>query len=294
MLVFFLPETSTKNILSRRAERLRKLTGNNKLATEAEITFQNVTARKVAYVTIIRPWILTFTEPLVFLLHLWIALIFGILFIWLESFPLVFTGIYGFNLGENGLAFLGLLVGAMICIPPFIWYDHVVQRKLFGETGNITKPEMRLIPAMATAACIPICLFWFGWSARPDIHWIMPLTGTGFFAIGALVIVVSPLKTLFYLNVFSHLFELCTNPRMNPERRPDLPPRFIPDRDSFCHGRQRVHAILLWRGLSFVRACDVPQAGRQLGEQPAGIPWFGIRTNSIFFLPCEPCTLFPL
>ena len=122
---------------------------------------------------------------------MWVALIFGILFIRFESFPLVFRGIYGFNLGEGGLVFLGLLVGAMLCIPPFVWYDRAVQQKLFDESGHIIKPERRLIPSMVTASCIPVCLFWFGWSAQKDIHWLMPLVGTGFFAIGALVVVIS-------------------------------------------------------------------------------------------------------
>ena len=65
--------------------------------------------------TFIRPITLNFTEPMVFLLNLYIALIYGLLYIWFESFPIVFVEIYGFNLGQEGLAFLGLLVvGAVI------------------------------------------------------------------------------------------------------------------------------------------------------------------------------------
>jgi MFS transporter, DHA1 family, multidrug resistance protein len=173
MLFFFLPEVNAKNILYRRAHRLRKLTGNDKLMSEGEIAYQHVTVKKVAYLTIIRPWILTFTEPLVFLLHTWTALIFGLLFIWFTSFPLVFQGIYGFNAGETGLTFLGLLVGALLCVPPYVVYDRWVQRKMFDEAGGsqILRPEQRLVPAMATAVTIPLCLFWFGWSAQRDVHW---------------------------------------------------------------------------------------------------------------------------
>lgn len=171
MLFFFLPEVTSRNILYRRAHRLRKLTGNNKLMSEGEIAYKHVTVKKVAYLTIIRPWILTFTEPLVFLLHTWTSLIFGLLFIWFTSFPLVFQGVYGFNAGETGLTFLGLLVGALLCVPPFVYYDRGVQRRMFDGRGQISKPEQRLVPAMATAATIPICLFWFSWSAQRDIHW---------------------------------------------------------------------------------------------------------------------------
>ncbi|EXJ62616.1 hypothetical protein A1O7_03054 [Cladophialophora yegresii CBS 114405] len=112
----------------------------------------NVTVKRVAYLTIIRPWILTFTEPLVFLLRTWTALIFGLLFIWFTSFPFVFQGLYRFNAGETGLSFRDLLVGALLCVPPFVLYDRGVQRKMFDVGGQISKPEQRLVPAMATAA----------------------------------------------------------------------------------------------------------------------------------------------
>ena len=34
------------------------------------------------------------------------ALVYGVLFIWFESFPLVFGGIYGFDIGAQGLVYL--------------------------------------------------------------------------------------------------------------------------------------------------------------------------------------------
>jgi MFS transporter, DHA1 family, multidrug resistance protein len=191
MLLVFLPETSSKNILYRRAQRLRKLTGNDKFRTEAEIAFQHVTFGKIAQMTIVRPWILTFTEPLIFLLHLWVALIFGVLFVWFESFPLVFVGIYGFNLGQTGLAFMGLLIGGLASVPPFVWYCRSVLEKQFNEKGQIIKPELRLPPAMIAAVCLPVSLFWFGFSARADVHWIVCISGTAFYAIGTLLVVVS-------------------------------------------------------------------------------------------------------
>lgn len=86
---------------------------------------------------------------------------YGLLFIWFESFPLVFGGIYGFNLGLQGVAFLGIFVEALFAIPPFVWYVRAVQEKQFNENGEI-RPENRLSPAMVGAFCIPICLLWFG------------------------------------------------------------------------------------------------------------------------------------
>lgn len=183
MLIFFLPETSSANILYRRARRLRKLSGNGKLKSEPEILGEQMTGKEIALMVLVRPFTLNFTEPMVFLLNLYIALIYGLLYIWFESFPIVFVGIYGFSLGTEGLAFLGILVGALVAIAPFFWYTHRYTEPQFNENGEL-QPEKRLPPAMVGAFFIPICLFWFGWSARPNIHWIMPIIGSSFFSIG--------------------------------------------------------------------------------------------------------------
>ncbi|KAI0258585.1 hypothetical protein BC834DRAFT_910992 [Gloeopeniophorella convolvens] len=28
---------------------------------------------------------------------------------------------------------------------------------------------------------LPVCLFWFGWTERASVHWIVPLLGSGLF-----------------------------------------------------------------------------------------------------------------
>ncbi|GME31185.1 Major facilitator superfamily [Neofusicoccum parvum] len=183
-IFFFLPETSSTNILYRRTKRLRKLTGNQKLKCEPEIMAENMTGKDIALMTLVRPFTLNFTEPMVFLLNLYIALVYGLLYIWFESFPIVFVEIHGFDLGQQGLAYLGIFVGALVTIPPFFLYLYKVQEKQFNANDEI-QPEKRLIPAFFGAFCIPVCLFWFGWSGRAGVHWIMPIIGSAWFSIGA-------------------------------------------------------------------------------------------------------------
>ena len=79
LLIFFLPETSSTNILYRRTRRLRKITGNANLKCEPEIMAEQMTPRDVALMTLVRPLTLNFTEPMVFLLNLYIALVYGML-----------------------------------------------------------------------------------------------------------------------------------------------------------------------------------------------------------------------
>lgn len=194
-LFFFLPETGASNILYRRTVRIRKLTGNNKLKCQPEIEAEGMTGKEILLMVYVRPFTLTFTEPICFLLNLYIALIYGLLYLWFESFPLVFIQIYDFSLGLQGLAFLGILIGSFIIIGPFFWYTHRYVEPQFTPEGNI-RPEIRLQPAMVGAFFIPICLFWFGWSSRTSIHWIIPIIGSSFFSMGAFLLFMAVLSYL--------------------------------------------------------------------------------------------------
>lgn len=194
-LCFFLPETSSANILYRRSRRLRKLTGNDTLKCEPELAGEEMSLKDIAMMTLVRPFQLSFCEPICFCLNLYIALIYGLLYAWFESFAIVFIEIYGFNLGEEGLSFLGILIGAVLVIPLYFVYLYYVQEKQFNENGEI-KPEKRLPPAMVGSFCIPICMFWFGWTSRPSVHWIVPIIGSGFFAVGTFLLFNSVLNYL--------------------------------------------------------------------------------------------------
>ncbi|THX26755.1 putative caffeine resistance protein 5 [Aureobasidium pullulans] len=132
---------------------------------------------------------------IVFALNLYIALIYGLLYVWFESFVIVFIDIYGFNLGKGGLAYLGILIGAFAILPPFFLYLYRVLEPQFDDKGDL-KPEKRLPPACVGAFMIPICLFWFGWSARADVHWIMPIIGSAFFSMGSVLLFNSVLNYL--------------------------------------------------------------------------------------------------
>ncbi|KAI0851712.1 benomyl/methotrexate resistance protein [Daldinia vernicosa] len=173
LLFFLLPETSAANILYRRARRLRKITGDARFRSQSEIDAARHTLKD----------------------HL-VALLYGILFLWFESFPLVFGDIYGFSTGAQGLAFLGIFIGALVTVPLFLlWIKHGVIPRF---TKPSFKPEMVLPPTFVGAISLPICLFWYGWTARESVHWILPIIGSSLFTVG----VVTLFNTVFnYLGI---------------------------------------------------------------------------------------------
>ncbi|WVQ97280.1 hypothetical protein IAU59_004391 [Kwoniella sp. CBS 9459] len=188
-IVIFFPETSGKNILHRRMLRLRKATGNQDLKTQAMIDSADRSPTKVASEILIRPFVLFF-DPILLVYNTYLALIYGLLYIWFESFPLVYVQVHGFNAGENGLAFLGIFVGAWLACAVFCFYIHKYLEPIFdANDGMIPCPEIRLYPAPIAAVCIPIAMFGFGWSGQYEsVHWIVPTIFTGFFGIGAFVL----------------------------------------------------------------------------------------------------------
>ncbi|KAF1964922.1 benomyl/methotrexate resistance protein [Bimuria novae-zelandiae CBS 107.79] len=162
-LFFLFPETSSANILYRRTRRLRKLTGNDKLICEPELMAEQMTAKYIIQISLVRPISFSFTEPMVFLLNLYIALTY------------------------EGLAFLGILVGSLVAMTCLCFYLHFYQEKQFNSNGEI-RPEIRLQPAMVGGFFVPICLFWFGWSSRSDVDWMVPIVGSRLFGIGAFLL----------------------------------------------------------------------------------------------------------
>ena len=113
-----------------------------------------------------------FTEPFVFFISFYVSFLFGLLFMFFLAFPLVFGPIYHFGLGSRGLAFIGIGMGTATGNVSFIYiFKYLFTRiRLFRQVHNAF-----LGPTMLGAIMLPISLFWFGWTARESVHWIVPI-----------------------------------------------------------------------------------------------------------------------
>jgi DHA1 family multidrug resistance protein-like MFS transporter len=194
---FFLPETSTANILLRRAQRLRKVTGNPKIRSQSELDQAHLSARDITIEALWRPFQLVLLDPAIAFTAVYIALVYGIYYSFFECFPLVYTEMYGFNLGELGLTFLSVSVAVTIAIVGYYWYIYTTFTKPESSPSDTEKgddaaeapPERRLIPAMAVTFLIPVGLFVFAWTANSKIHWIASMIGIVIATIGIFLIV---------------------------------------------------------------------------------------------------------
>lgn len=110
-------------------------------------------------------------DPIIFLLSLYLALVFGILFLFLGAYPVAFQELRGMGLGVGSLPFLGIAIGIALggCI--IAWANKFQAKRLLAQQKEMV-PERRLPLMMAGAVSLPVGLFWFGWTG-PPIHWFV-------------------------------------------------------------------------------------------------------------------------
>jgi MFS transporter, DHA1 family, multidrug resistance protein len=161
LMFFTMPETSSDNILLRRARRLRVTTGRSDLRSESEIRQAKMDTRQVTFNALIKPWEINALDPAVLFSTFYTALTYCIYYSFFESFPLVYNGMYGFNLGQLGLAFLSVLCGLVVAVCILCAYFYYVQPKRFLKLDPVP-PEARIWPGLFASFLIPIGLYIFG------------------------------------------------------------------------------------------------------------------------------------
>lgn len=107
----------------------------------------------------------------------------GIVDLFFSAFGLVFGDVHGFNLWQTGLAFLGIFVG-MLAASATNRKWHSVYQRLLQRNRGIPEPEMWLLPAVIGTVLVPTGLLWFAWTIHLQIHWMVPIVGSGVFGMG--------------------------------------------------------------------------------------------------------------
>ncbi|EOA85360.1 uncharacterized protein SETTUDRAFT_154920 [Exserohilum turcica Et28A] len=194
-LFYFLEETYGPVILKRRAERLRKETGDDSIVAPIELEKRDL--NHVLTVVLTRPLRMIIFEPLVLFTCLYLSYGYAIFYMFLQSFPIIFGGIYGFNPGETGLVFLSIGVGSLISAAIYLYWDSYLERAQHLGRPWSQREEMRRLPLACIAGpFFVISAFWLGWSVRKDIHWIVPVLAVVPFGIGYLCIFIALLNYL--------------------------------------------------------------------------------------------------
>jgi MFS family permease len=182
-LLLLVPETYKPIILARRA----KARGIHVVRPPVTKEFVKTTLKFILF----RPIEMLIVEPIVAIMSIYIAFIFAVLFGFFEAFPIIFRGVYHMDAGVSGLPFIAVGIGLILAVLFYIVMDKLVYfpknadgtRGKRDENGNFVwdAPERKLFLGKVGAVCLPISLFWLGWTGKRSVHWIAPtLAGVPF------------------------------------------------------------------------------------------------------------------
>ena len=191
-VVLFQPETYAPILLRWKAKRLRQLTGDERYRAQIEI--RDISFIKRLEHALYRPFLLTFSEPIISLIALYLTVIYILLFTFLNGYTFIFTETYGFSEGITGLSFIGIGIGlcfATALVPfMYVWAKRDLA-KMREQAGARLPPEFRLWYSMLGAPAIPISMLWMGWTAYPHISYWSPLSASVLFGYGIFCVFLS-------------------------------------------------------------------------------------------------------
>ncbi|KAK4240185.1 hypothetical protein C8A03DRAFT_13503 [Achaetomium macrosporum] len=172
--VVLMPETLASMILRKRAATLNKQYANTGKRFVAPSDLKREVAWAAYKTTLSRPWQLLFGEMVVSLSCTYLGFIYAVFYMLVQIFPAVFQGVYGFSPGMSGILFtimgLGTIIGSII----LLWYDGVAVR--LGARHPTKREEYLRLPLVCAGGPIfVLSMLWLGWSAKADIHWLVPL-----------------------------------------------------------------------------------------------------------------------
>ncbi|KAL8992100.1 MAG: hypothetical protein Q9169_007373 [Polycauliona sp. 2 TL-2023] len=108
----FLNETFAPVLLARKAAALREQTGNHQLRTKWQGPDHSM--KKLLMKSLVRPFIMLATQPALQAMALFRAYQYGLMYLALATFPMVFEGAYDQGVGRASLNYLSLGIGFVV------------------------------------------------------------------------------------------------------------------------------------------------------------------------------------
>ncbi|KAF2013008.1 MFS transporter [Aaosphaeria arxii CBS 175.79] len=172
-VVWLLPETYVP-VLEERMKERRK--GNGLLHAISCEDFVHV------FTTLKRPGLMIVTEPILLLSSLYLSLIYAMMYLFFQVYPIVFGGIYGLSQDKVGLAYIPIMAGVLIAFAAFYVFGEICVKAERRQRSWTQVQEFRRLPlACFGALCIPIALLFMAFTANINIPPAVPMVFCGIF-----------------------------------------------------------------------------------------------------------------
>lgn len=178
---------------------------------------QHASLAQMMSVSLLRPFHLLFTEPVVFFFSLWVSFAWATLYLTFAAIPLVFSRQYGFNTEQSGYVFIAMIVGSILATTIGVTQENLLRHPQWqqphkGEEEHsrppsrfwalmrrrfpVEAPESRLYFICVSSILLPLGLYLFGFTSHPSVHWMSPTVAIGLATMGIYYI---------YLATFNYL-----------------------------------------------------------------------------------------
>ncbi|KAH7182392.1 major facilitator superfamily domain-containing protein [Fusarium flagelliforme] len=178
---FFLLEETYEPVLLRRKKRrpVKENEGNVNFYTEYDHLDKD--RAEVYKVAMIRPLKLLATQPIIQVMALYNAFLYGLIYILYANFPALWTDVYHQKPDIAGLNYLSLFVGSLFAAEVSTRAIDSIQKHLSHKNNGAHRPEYRM-PVMPPATlALSVGMFMYGWTADIKAHWILPNIGAAIF-----------------------------------------------------------------------------------------------------------------
>ncbi|KAG7694940.1 hypothetical protein KL930_001263 [Ogataea haglerorum] len=185
LVILVVPETYVPILTKWKAQELRMSTGKEELFAPIERMHSNMLESILKAPK--RPLSVLVFDPMMTVLCFYSGLVLGIVYLFFFSIPYTFHKVWGFNVAEQGLAFLGMAIGmlASSAISPYF-------AKLYLRLSNLkgkAQPEYRFPPLIVGGFLAPISLIILAFTTYKQCHWIGALIASGFYGLSTGLII---------------------------------------------------------------------------------------------------------
>ncbi|KAI0055281.1 MFS polyamine transporter [Artomyces pyxidatus] len=189
--LFFLKETYAPILLERKAEKIRKDMDEEKAnRMQIRTVFQTSKQNWTSFFgkSLVRPFALFIREPIVQALGLYMAFVYGQLYLFITTLPSIYEGLYHEKVGIAGLHYLALGVGLSGASQVNARMMDKIYALLKKRNGGVGKPEFRLPSIIPGTILLPVGLLLNGWTAQNRVFWLVPDIGTAFVGAGTILV----------------------------------------------------------------------------------------------------------
>ncbi|MCJ1310490.1 hypothetical protein MMC25_004154 [Agyrium rufum] len=184
----FLRETYAPKILQIKARKLQK-SANSAMKYHTEFDDPGKSLSMLLRLNLVRPVKMLSSQVIIQVLSIYMAILYGMMFLMLFTFPLLWTTVYHESLSIGGLNYIstgiGFTIGSQVCGP----LNDKIYTSLKARNDGIGKPEFALPLLFPGSMLVPAGLFLYGWTGQygSKIHWIVPNIGAAIFCAGFIV-----------------------------------------------------------------------------------------------------------